>query len=330
MYSEEEHVEGNRARQSSSLSTGTYQLAATKRSMWHSCWCRAAFGQPEQGAPRQGTGCHCGPRVHNNYCQVGWCKHGVYCVTAVEELLLTQEEADTRLLLHARHAAVSGYETVLIRTRDTDVAIIACSVSHVMPCTLPVEVGAGNNQRTVNMTAIAEKLSADVCNALPGLHAFTGSDSTSAFAFRGKSAAFNIVRGDGPASESARIAMCELGRAFTPLTPATLDAIERFTCQIYKASKCQHVNEARYELFCLKNQQSDQLPPCKDALLHHSARANHQAAIWRLCLVAKPEIPQPHQQGQGKIPHSHNYIEFSHNYNYIFNLQSLWLLTLVS
>ena len=45
--------------------------------------------------------------------------------TAVEELLLTQEEADTRLLLHARHAAVSGYETVLIRTRDTDVAIIA-------------------------------------------------------------------------------------------------------------------------------------------------------------------------------------------------------------
>ena len=115
--------------------------------------------------------------------------------TAVEELLLTQEEADTRLLLHARHAAVSGYEAVLIRTPDTNVAIIACSVSHVMPCTLLVEVGAGNNRRTVNMTAIAEKLSADVCNALPGLHAFTGSRSTSAFAFRGKSAAFNIVRG---------------------------------------------------------------------------------------------------------------------------------------
>ena len=76
-----------------------------------------------------------------------------------------------------------------------------------MPCTLLVEVGAGNNRRTVNMTAIAEQLSADVCSALPGLHAFTGSDSTSAFAFRGKSAVFNIVHGDGPASESARIAM---------------------------------------------------------------------------------------------------------------------------
>ena len=176
----------------------------------------AAPGQPEQGAPGKEL-----VATADQECIIVKSAGASMASTAVEELLSAQEEADTRLLLHARHAAVSGYETVLIRTPDTDVAIIACSVSHVMPCTLPVEVGAGNNQRTVNMTAIAEKLSADVCNALPGLHAFNGGNSTSAFAFRVKSAAFNIVHGDGPASESARIhvhvAMCELGRASIPL-----------------------------------------------------------------------------------------------------------------
>ena len=82
----------------------------------------AAPGQPEQGAPRQGTGCHCGPRVHNIIVKSA---DASLASTAVEELLLTQEEADTRLLLHARHAAVSGYETVLI-TSDKNTRYRCC------------------------------------------------------------------------------------------------------------------------------------------------------------------------------------------------------------
>ena len=43
----------------------------------------------------------------------------------VQELECSHEEADTKILLHAQHAAEAGHRTVSIRSPDTDVAIIA-------------------------------------------------------------------------------------------------------------------------------------------------------------------------------------------------------------
>ena len=176
---------------------------------------------------------------------------GVIRASAIEYLASTHEEADTRLL-HANHAADNGYETIVLKTLDTDVLVIACSVSHHIPCTLLLEIGAGNNRRMVDVTAVGRKLGAPVCNALPGLHAFTGCDSTSAFAFRGKRSAFDLLCGGGPESESARCVMGKLGQSFAPLMSDDMAAIEQFTCQLYKAPMCTQVNKARYELFCLK------------------------------------------------------------------------------
>ena len=45
--------------------------------------------------------------------------------TEVFELLADEEEADTRLLLHVRHAAENGFISIVIHSDDTDVAIIA-------------------------------------------------------------------------------------------------------------------------------------------------------------------------------------------------------------
>ena len=38
------------------------------------------------------------------------------------------EEADTRMLLHASHAAQHGHHAVLIQTVDTDVVVLAVSL----------------------------------------------------------------------------------------------------------------------------------------------------------------------------------------------------------
>ena len=46
-------------------------------------------------------------------------------------------------------------------------------------------------------------------------------------------------------------------------------------------------------MFTSKAAISDQLPPTKDALQLHVARANYQAGIWRKALKAKPNIPSP-------------------------------------
>ena len=43
----------------------------------------------------------------------------------VEELCSTQEEADTKIFLHANHAAALGHSSILIKSSDTDVEVMA-------------------------------------------------------------------------------------------------------------------------------------------------------------------------------------------------------------
>ena len=47
----------------------------------------------------------------------------------VAELTSTQEEADTRILLHTSHAATAGYRSVVIVSEDTDVLVICIAFS---------------------------------------------------------------------------------------------------------------------------------------------------------------------------------------------------------
>jgi len=59
----------------------------------------------------------------------------------VEELNSTLEEADTRLILHAAHAAKSDYKAVAVASEDTDVFFLClafnCFIWH--PCVSSVE-----------------------------------------------------------------------------------------------------------------------------------------------------------------------------------------------
>lgn len=50
------------------------------------------------------------------------------------ELQSSQEEANTRLLLHALHVAESGYKSVVITAEDTDVLILCLGVTKSIPC----------------------------------------------------------------------------------------------------------------------------------------------------------------------------------------------------
>ena len=111
-------------------------------------------------------------------------------VEVCKELESTHEEADTQLLLHAQHASDCGFANVTIKSPDTNVAIIMCALSSSIPATLLFLTDTCINRRLLNITAAAERLGEEVCAALPGMHAFSGCDSTSAFAHRGKKAAF--------------------------------------------------------------------------------------------------------------------------------------------
>ena len=51
----------------------------------------------------------------------------------VAELHSTQEEADTRLLLHALHSARTGSKAVIVTAEDTDVMLLCFAFQRIYP-----------------------------------------------------------------------------------------------------------------------------------------------------------------------------------------------------
>lgn len=118
---------------------------------------------------------------------------------------------------------------------------------------------------------MTEKLGDGMCNALPGLHAFTGCD----WLVEERKKAFDIVSTD----ETMCNAMQLLGGSFN-VNDELAASCEAFVCEIYGRTGTD-VNELRYSLLCHKNMETHRLPPTADALVKHVNRANYQAAIWR-------------------------------------------------
>ena len=54
----------------------------------------------------------------------------------VEELKSCQEEADTRILLHTKHASGQDYKSILIVSEDTDVFLLLIAFSNEIPASL--------------------------------------------------------------------------------------------------------------------------------------------------------------------------------------------------
>eukprot|EP00745_Piridium_sociabile_P027749 TRINITY_DN44663_c0_g1_i3.p1 TRINITY_DN44663_c0_g1~~TRINITY_DN44663_c0_g1_i3.p1 ORF type:complete len:1606 (-),score=395.32 TRINITY_DN44663_c0_g1_i3:590-5317(-) len=213
----------------------------------------------------------------------------------VPELLSTQEEADTRLLLHALHAARSGSKAVVITAEDTDVMVICLGLHKDIPCQIYQKRGTQNRTRFVDITKLGKALGDSICNSLIGLHAFTGCDSVSAFAGRGKLGALKLLKKDISFQET----FYQLGQSWD-VSEELFERVQQFTCQMYTAgSSTTEVNELRYQLFCAKRGEveSSQLPPCRECLFMHVLRANYQAAIWSCSLQSQPAVPDPTESG---------------------------------
>ena len=129
---------------------------------------------------------------------------GVAIIKAtVPQLQCSHEEADTRLILHAAQAAASGHSNIVIKSPDTTVAVLVCHFSFEIPARIFFRTGTKKRSRYIDISALARKHGRAICRALPGLHAFTGCDSTSAFVGRGKKAGLTIISSpsqDGVAS----------------------------------------------------------------------------------------------------------------------------------
>ena len=213
----------------------------------------------------------------------------------------SHEEADTRLLLHAKDAVQHGCERIMIRTVDTDVVVLAVALYlPIHASELWISFGVGDNFKYIPAHTIAGSLGPK-CRALPMFHAFSGCDNTSSFAGKGKKSSWETWQ----ICESVTEVFADLGNGPTlERIDQHMANLERFVVLLYdKTSTSTSADEARKDLFTRKGRSIDLIPPTSAALYQHVRRASYQAGhVWGQSLLPNPVLPSPAEWGWMKGP----------------------------
>ena len=225
----------------------------------------------------------------------------------VSELNSSQEEADTRILLHCKFAESAGDEILVVRTVDTDVFLLLLHFISVLSTCQQIlfDTGSGDKRRIIDLKCLAAKISQPVISSLLGLHAFTGCDTTSAFTRLGKIKPLKTIK----SNEEFCVGLQELGNG-PNLSVSTQNILEKFVCYLYGSKSVNDINKLRFvrakEKFKVKgcrsispeiNTDLSLLPPCRNSLHLHIKRVNYQVLIWKKALQQFPEIPEASDNG---------------------------------
>lgn len=104
---------------------------------------------------------------------------------SLPRLVSDQEEADTRMMLHAEDCS-HLFQRLVLHSPVTDVAVI---VTHIFSSLLCKQLWMKTDLRDrlcLAIHALVEKLGSVMCNLLPAFHSLTGCDTTSEPYFIGK------------------------------------------------------------------------------------------------------------------------------------------------
>ena len=115
--------------------------------------------------------------THGNACHRFYVDSGKRLnIHEIPELHCDHGEADTRLLLHTKHAT-PNYDGIVIRSPDTDVFILLIGLKSSLDAAVYMDTGTGNNRRIISIDQLSEDIGPEMCSALIGFHSFTGSYS---------------------------------------------------------------------------------------------------------------------------------------------------------
>lgn len=173
--------------------------------------------------------------------------------------------------------------------------VLCLCMCHNIPSHLLQKCGTKIRTRFIDITTLSRTLGGSVCDSLIGMHAFTGCDTVSAFAGRGKMTTLNQLK----MNKTYQDVFQELDRSWE-VSPELFEKLQEITCHMYlPTTQTTEVNKLRYQLFCARRGvvESSQLPPCQDCLFMHALRANYQAAIWRRSLQSQSFVANPTDSG---------------------------------
>ena len=224
--------------------------------------------------------------------------HGVEChafssngVNKVDALSADHEEADTRVMLHACHA-LHECEHVVINSPDTDVFLLAVALNQELEGKIELRMGTASSQKNICISSVSERIPNSIQTALPGFHAFTGCDTTSAFKGKGKIKAYKLMS-ESPLYHQAFSA---IGNCWTSDNLPWED-LERFLCELYGQVSESTLTKARANIFKCSFKADVSLPPTHDEFVQHVRRANYQAAILKRALEQEIKAPTPCDHG---------------------------------
>lgn len=214
----------------------------------------------------------------------------------VKELQSTQEEADTKIILHSLYA--SHYCTTLhIYSPDTDVFILSLWWSQLLAKDSMFVTGVGANIRSIDINRVYSIMGPTKIKALLALHALSGCDITGSFKNKGKLSFWKAFQ---TAGEEVLDSLASLGSQ-KDFKPKDEQLVEQFICQVYLPGKSiSDIGELRWWMFTKKAVQSENLPPTRSSLTPYILRVHYQVLEWRSADKQHPNLPEPSQFGWEK------------------------------
>ncbi len=190
------------------------------------------------------------------------------------------EEADTRIFVHARDAAIEGSKALVIKANDTDIVVIAVSVlpqlQEIGVETLWIAFGHGVGMKWIPIHELLNAIGPTRARGIMYFHAFTGCDVVSAFRGKGKKSAWQTW----DVFDEVTATFSNLSQFPTEVTDTDLKTLERFVVLMYdRSSAATGVDQARLHMFARKQRPYDFITPTQAALREHAKRAAYQAGV---------------------------------------------------
>ena len=125
-----------------------------------------------------------------------------------------QEEADTKIILHAVDATTNRATEIKIHSPDTDVLILALRQFPRLCQNTVFVTGKGDDHREIQLKPIVDVLGPIKTVALPVFHGLSGADNTGSFSGKGKATCWKAI------NEASKILFMQfhlLGQAIYPV-----------------------------------------------------------------------------------------------------------------
>ena len=207
-------------------------------------------------------------------------------------LASTQEEADTRIILHAlyyysnklyQENNVQG--RIVVKSPDTDVLVLLVHYFPNMKNTSELDwfqtgliTSTNDCRRYIPVHELCKSLSSVVCAILPAAYALTGCDTTSSFVGIGKKSMLKALK-ETPTQFS------DFSRIEFPDIDNSVDLSRKLISRLYepkgKSKRCHiDVNKLWVKLATVKDSTLVRLPPSEDTFKQHVLRSSYKTKIW--------------------------------------------------